>query len=102
VSGVEEAAELCRAAGLRVACATTRGDAAFLHDANLTVPMLLLVGGERRGVTRSFVENADLLLRIPYGRRGAHALGAATSAALLAFETLRQRRAAGIGVANGP
>lgn len=102
VAGVEEAAELCRAAGLRIACATTRGDAPFLQDANLTVPMLLLVGGERRGVTRSFVENADLLLRIPYGRRGAHALGAATSAALLAFEALRQRRAAGIGAANGP
>ena len=101
VASAEEAAEHCRAAGLRIACATTRSDATFLHEANLAVPMLLLVGGERRGVTRSFIESADLLLRIPYGRRGAHALGAATSAALLAFEALRQRRAAGIGVETG-
>lgn len=90
------AGEACHAAGLLVACATTRPDAAWLHDADLTVPLLLLVGGERRGVTRSFTDEADLLLRIPYGRRGAHALGAATSAALLAFEVLRQRRAAGL------
>jgi len=96
----EEAAEQCRAAGLTVACATTRSDATFVHEANLAVPLLLLVGGERRGVTRSFTDSADLLLRIPYGRRGAHALGAATSAALLAFEALRQRRAAGIEARN--
>lgn len=91
------AAEAGHAAGLTVGCATTRADATWLHDADLTVPLLLLVGGERRGVTRSFMDEADLLLRIPYGRRGAHALGAATSAALLGFEVLRQRRAAGLG-----
>jgi 23S rRNA (guanosine2251-2'-O)-methyltransferase len=97
----EAAADACRAAGLRVACATTRTDAVWIHDADLTVPFLLLVGGERRGITRSFLDDADLLLRIPYGRRGAHALGAATSAALIAFETLRQRRAAGLGRTDG-
>ena len=78
-----------------------RPTAAWVHDADLTVPLLLLVGGERRGITRSFLDDADLLLRIPYGRRGAHALGAATSAALLAFEVLRQRRAAGHQPARG-
>ena len=101
VASVDEAAAECRAAGLTIGCATTRNDATFLDDANLAVPMLLLIGGERRGITRSFAERADLLIRIRYGRRGAHALGAATSAALLAFEALRQRRAAGIGVGEG-
>jgi 23S rRNA (guanosine2251-2'-O)-methyltransferase len=96
VADAREAAAECRAAGLRIACATTRSDATSLHEMDLTVPLLLLIGGERRGVTRSFVESADVLLRIPYGRRGAHALGASTSAALIAFEALRQRRAAGI------
>ncbi|MDP9270908.1 MAG: RNA methyltransferase [Chloroflexota bacterium] len=97
VESAAAAAEACREVGLRVACATTRSDAIWLHEADLTVPLLLLIGGERRGITRSFTEDADLLLRIPYGRRGAHALGAATSAALIAFEALRQRRAAGLG-----
>ena len=98
VGSADEAATKCRDAGLTIACATTRSDATFLNEANLAVPMLVLIGGERRGVTRSFAESADLLIRIRYGRRGAHALGAATSAALLAFEALRQRRAAGVGV----
>ena len=98
VGSVEEAARSARGAGLAIACATTRSDAVFLHEVNMAQPMLLLVGGERRGVTRSFAESADLLVRIPYGRRGAHALGVATSAALLAFEALRQRRVAGIGL----
>jgi len=99
-TSAEEAADACRTAGLTVACATTRADATWLHEADLTVPLLLIVGGERRGITRSFLDEADLLLRIPYGRRGAHALGAATSAALIAFEALRQRRTAGIGPAD--
>ena len=102
VTSPEEAAAQSRGAGLTVGCATTRNDATFMHDANLAVPLMLMVGGERRGVTRSFSEGADVLLRIPYGRRGAHALGVATSAALLAFEALRQRRAAGIGVGAEP
>ena len=101
VESADEAASVCRAAGLTIACATTLSDATFLDDANLAVPILLLIGGERRGVTRSFAEGADFMVRIRYGRRGAHALGAATSAALLAFEALRQRRAAGIGVEGG-
>jgi 23S rRNA (guanosine2251-2'-O)-methyltransferase len=95
-TSVDEAAAAVREHGLAVAVATTQRDAFWLHDADLTVPLLVVVGGERRGVTRSFVAEADLRLRIPYGRRGAHALGAATSAALIGFEILRQRRAAGI------
>ena len=50
------------------------------------------IGGERRGVTRSFVDQADSRIRIGYGREGAPELGAATSAAIIGFEALRQRR----------
>lgn len=95
-ASVDEAAAAARGRGLVVAVATTERDALWLHDADLSLPLLMVVGGERRGVTRSFLAAADLRLRIPYGRRGAHALGAATSAALIGFEVLRQRRAAGI------
>jgi 23S rRNA (guanosine2251-2'-O)-methyltransferase len=102
VASAEDAAVECRAAGLTIACATTHRDAAYLDEANLAVPMLLLVGGERRGITRSFADSADLQFRIRYGRRGAHALGVAASAAVLAFEALRQRRAAGVGVGEMP
>jgi hypothetical protein len=44
-------------------------------------------------VTRSFVDQADLRVRIGYGRVRAPELGAAASAAIIGVEALRQRRA---------
>ena len=91
----EEAADVCRLAGMRVAASVADPDAEDLATADLTGGLFLLIGGERRGVTRSFVEQADQRLRIGYGRERAPALGAAVSAALIGFEALRQRRAEG-------
>jgi 23S rRNA (guanosine2251-2'-O)-methyltransferase len=95
VESADEAANACRMAGMRVACAVADEDADDLSTADLTGGLFLLIGGERRGVTRSFIEGADQRVRIGYGREGAPALGAATSAAIIGFEALRQRRAAG-------
>jgi 23S rRNA (guanosine2251-2'-O)-methyltransferase len=91
-SSVDDAATACRRAGLRIACAVASADAVELGDADLTGPLFLLIGGERRGVTRSFVEQADLRVRIGYGRERAPDLGAAASAAIIGFAALRQRR----------
>jgi 23S rRNA (guanosine2251-2'-O)-methyltransferase len=49
------------------------------------------VGGERRGITRSFLDRADLVVRIPYARAVLGSLGTATASAVLAFEAMRQR-----------
>ena len=96
-TGVAETTELagavCRAGGLRVVCAAARSDAVSMHDADLAGPLFLLVGGERRGITRSFVDHADLVVRIPYARAVLGSLGTATAAAVLAFEVMRQRTA---------
>ena len=87
----EDAAAACRMAGLRVACAVAEPEAEPLSSADLTGGVFLLIGGERRGVTRSFIEQADQRIRIAYGRDRAPDLGAATSAAIVGFEALRQR-----------
>jgi 23S rRNA (guanosine2251-2'-O)-methyltransferase len=92
VSSAEEAAAACRRVGFRIACAVADEDASELSEADLAGSLFLLIGGERRGVTRSFVEQADLRIRIGYGRDRAPELGAATAAAIIAFEALRQRR----------
>lgn len=89
----EEAADACRIAGLRVACAVSEPDAVEIHEADLAGSCFILIGGERRGITRSFVETADVRLRIGYGRPDAPDLGAATAAGIIGFEALRQRRA---------
>lgn len=87
----ESAAEFFRERGLRVACATDEPPTVSLYSSDLTGPLFLLIGGEKRGVTRSFAHAADLRLRIPYGRTDAHSLGTASATAVLAFEVLRQR-----------
>jgi 23S rRNA (guanosine2251-2'-O)-methyltransferase len=92
---VEEAAAACRRVGMRIAVAVASEDAVELTETDLTGGLFVLIGGERRGVTRSFIDQADLRVRIGYGRDRAPELGAATSAAIIGFEALRQRRVAG-------
>jgi 23S rRNA (guanosine2251-2'-O)-methyltransferase len=85
------AAEFLKGRGLSVACAVRR-DSVSIHDTRLAVPLFLVIGGEKRGISRPLLKKADLRLEIPYGRRFAHSLGTASAAAVLAFEIMRQRR----------
>jgi 23S rRNA (guanosine2251-2'-O)-methyltransferase len=89
----EEAAAFFRGRGLTVACAVGR-HGTTIYDADLTVPLFLLIGGERRGITRSFLERADVVLQVPYGRAFGASLTAASVSAVIAFEVLRQRSCA--------
>jgi len=88
---VTAAAEHFRARGLRVAVADEE-DALPLYDVDLTGPLFLVIGGEKRGITRSFRNGADLRLAIPYGSAFDQSLGTAAATAVIAFEVLRQRR----------
>jgi 23S rRNA (guanosine2251-2'-O)-methyltransferase len=89
---LETLAGAARGAGLQVACAGGGPQAVDLDEVDLTVPTLLVIGGERRGISRSFLAGADVVVRIPYGRRHAPSLGTAAAAAVIAFEARRQRR----------
>jgi 23S rRNA (guanosine2251-2'-O)-methyltransferase len=92
VASTEAAAAAARDAGMRVVSAVSDSAAVEITRANLTGGLLIVIGGERRGVTRSFVDQADDLVRVGYGRDGAPDLGTATAAAVIGFEALRQRR----------
>ena len=48
-----DAAEFYRGHGLAIACAAKTASARSLYELDLTAPLFLLIGGERRGVTRS-------------------------------------------------
>ena len=87
-----EAADFYRRRGLTVACAQ-KEDALPMDEVDLTAPLFLLVGGEKRGVTRSFARQADLRLHIPYDRISYEpSLGTTAAAAALAYEVMRQRK----------
>lgn len=87
-----EAADALRPHGLRVAVAI-KTDATPLYAADLSGPLFLVIGGEKRGVTRAFRDRADIRVQIPYGREDfPQSLGTTTATAVLAFEVLRQRQ----------
>ena len=62
-----------------------------LYEADLTVPLLLCVGGENRGLSRAVADACVQQIYIPYGSDFRNSLSAAGATAAFAFEILRQR-----------
>ena len=63
-----------------------------LFDADLSRPLFLIVGGEKRGISKVFLDAADLKVRIPYGRNFRGSLTSSAACAVCAFEVLRRER----------
>ena len=86
-----EAAGIFRGLGYKVCCAGIR-DSVSSFDADLKKPVFLIVGGEKRGISRALLDAADVIVRIDYGREFAGSLSAASAASMLGYEVLRQNR----------
>lgn len=91
VSNPEEAVHVAKVAGYKVVCAGIR-DSVSAFDADLTRPIFLIVGGEKRGISRTVLDLADEVVRLDYGRPFRGSLSAASAASILAYEVLRQNR----------
>ena len=89
VSESEEAVSLFHSIGHTVVCADERTDN-ILGQTPLKKPLLLIVGGERRGISRAVLDGADILVKIPYGRDFRASLSAASAATIMAYEIQRQ------------
>ena len=88
----EDPSDLCNIAkecGYKIVCAC-ENDSVDLFEAPLTKPIFLIVGGEKRGISKDFLCASDLRVRIPYGRAFRGSLTASAAAAVCAFEILRQ------------
>jgi 23S rRNA (guanosine2251-2'-O)-methyltransferase len=90
---VEEAAAFFKSKGLTIAVAD-KTRAKPIYDVDLSGGLFLVIGGEKRGITRSFAASADLRVMIPYGRDFDASLGTTSAASVLAFEIMRQREKA--------
>ena len=78
-------------AGYRIVCASEK-DSVDLFKSDLKLPLFLIVGGEKRGISRDLSDRADLKIRIPYGRRFTGSLTTSAAASVAAFEVFRQNR----------
>ena len=83
--------EVFRAAGYRILCAGIR-DSVSLYEEPFSYPILLVIGGEKRGISRNILQKADRIVRIDYGREFRGSLSASASAAVMAFEIMRQNK----------
>ena len=86
-----EAANCFHRRGYRV-IASDIAESTPMWETDLSLPLLLIVGGERRGISGTLLGECDGIVRIDYGRHFDAALSAASAATLLAFEVLRQNR----------
>lgn len=87
-----ETAKAFRAAGYKFAVADKSKKSRSIYDCALKFPLLLAVGGERRGNTKAALEVADEIIELDYGRDFPAALSAASAASVIAFEIFRQNR----------
>ncbi len=84
-----EAADIMHKLGVKVVCCDIKNSVS-IYEANLTKPLFLAVGGEKRGLSRGLLDRADAIVRIDYGRDCNVALSAASATAVAAFEVVRQ------------
>ena len=91
VADSSDAAALAQEAGLKLICAD-KGNSVSMYDADLRRPLLLVIGGEKRGISRVLLSAADEIVEIAYARPFKAALSAASAATILGYEVMRQNR----------
>ena len=84
-----EAARFFKDNGYSIVSADERTDN-LLGKTEMKRPILLIVGGEKRGISRGLLELCDLLVKIPYDRDFGASLSAASAATMFAYEIMRQ------------
>ena len=85
-----EAARIFKERGYSIVCADENTDN-ILGAVALPCPILLVVGGEKRGISRAMLDTADKLVKIPYAREFKASLSAASATTMFAYEIMRQR-----------
>jgi len=88
VSDPISAISLFKARGYSIICAGIR-DSISIFDADLKKPLLVILGGEKRGISRNVLELSDKIVRIDYGTSFGGSLSTSAAAAVFGFEILR-------------
>ena len=84
-----DAIDTMRTKGYKIACAGIR-DSVSAFEADLKMPVFLIVGGEKRGISSQILSKSDMIVRLDYGREFSGSLSAASAASILSYEVLRQ------------
>ena len=88
-SSPRECLDIFKSKGYTVVCADENTEN-ILGRCELKTPLLLIVGGEKRGISRAVIDEADVLVKIDYGREFRASLSAASATTMFAYEIARQ------------
>ena len=91
VADAADAVALFHEKGYRVVCAGIR-DSVSILETDLQKPLLVILGGEKRGISSAVLSFADEVVRIDYGVAFRGSLSTAAAAAVFGFEILRQSK----------
>lgn len=64
----KETAELIRRSGLDIVCSALSAESVSVYEFAPEKPFVLFIGGEKRGISKEFMDNADKVVHIPYAR----------------------------------
>ena len=81
----ENAVEHLKSLGVSI-IATAKENSESISNIELTSPVLLIIGGEKRGISKKILSISDYTVRIDYSRSFMSSLSAASAAAILAYE----------------
>ncbi len=84
-----EAGNFFKANNYKIVCADENTDN-ILGKCELSLPLLLIVGGEKRGISSALMQIADTIVKIPYARHFHASLSAASATTIMAYEIARQ------------
>jgi TrmH family RNA methyltransferase len=87
---VEATREDVETLGVEIAAAETAAATPYTQ-ADLTKPTAIVVGAEDRGLPEEWLQSADARVSIPVAAGAVDSLNAATAAAIILFEAVRQR-----------
>ena len=85
------AVNLFKSKNYKIISAGIRNSISF-YEADLKKPLLLIVGGEKRGISNAVIERSDAIVRIEYGKKFNGSLPASSAATVLGYEVYRQNR----------
>lgn len=75
---------------ISISCAAVSRDSVSVFRYDAGFPMILFIGGEKRGISPEFLSNADRIVHIPYASPDVRfSLPTATVAAIAGFELMR-------------
>lgn len=90
ISDPLEAVTLFKDNGFEIICAGIR-DSVSLYEHSFEKPTLLVIGGEKRGISRKILDLADVNVRIEYGRDFMGSLPSASAISVMAFEIAHKK-----------